>query len=83
MKRIRLDRWANQLQPPQNPRLHVHQQRCPFSHETRSNARCQVQSRNDQVQYQWQGQKKGFASRRKASSAAVAPVKDRQLEETE
>ena len=82
MKRIRLDRWANQLQPPRNPRLHVHQQRCPFSHETRSNARRQVQSRNDQVQYQWQGQKKGFASRRKASSAAVAPVEDRRLEET-
>ena len=66
MKRIRLDRWANQLQPPRNPRLHLQQQRCSLSHKTRAAA----------PRREWQCQRRYAASRRKASSAAVAQVED-------
>ena len=76
MKRIRLDRWASQLQPPRNPRLHLHQQRCPFSSETSTSPRRHLQQRQYQVQHQWQCQRRHAASRRKASSAAVAQVED-------
>ncbi|KAK3703877.1 54S ribosomal protein L3 mitochondrial [Vermiconidia calcicola] len=76
MKRIRLDRWASQLQPPRNPRLHLHQQRCPFSNETRPSPRREFQQRNYQVQHQWQCQRRHAASRRKASSAVAAQVED-------
>ena len=76
MKRIRLDRWAIQLQPPRNPRLHLHEQRCPFSHETRAAPRKQLQQRQYQVQHQWQCQRRNAASRRKASSAAAAQIEE-------
>ena len=76
MKRIRLDRWASQLQPPRNPRLYLLQQRCPFSHETKASPRRQLQQRQYQVQHQWQCQRRHAASRRKASSAAVAEVEE-------
>ncbi|KAK6391722.1 hypothetical protein LTR65_004216 [Meristemomyces frigidus] len=67
MKRIRLDRWATQLQPPRNPRLHL--QRCPFSSETRAPRR-ELQQRQDQIQHQWQHQRRHATTRRKLSSTA-------------
>ena len=76
MKRIRLDRWATHLQPPRNPRLHLHQQRCPFSQDTRTAPRRQLQERHYQIQHQWQCQRRHAASRRKASSAVAAQVED-------
>ncbi|KAK5121615.1 hypothetical protein LTR85_004787 [Meristemomyces frigidus] len=73
MKRIRLDRWATQIQPPRNPRLHLP----PFSSETRAPRR-ELQQRQYQIQHQWQHQRRHAVTRRKASSAAAA-----QLEEAE
>jgi len=81
MKRIRLDRWANQLQPPRNPRIPSLQQRCPYSHHTTPNARRQLQGRDDHVQHQWRGQKRCIASRREASSAAAQEVDEPVVEE--
>ena len=78
MKRIRLDRWANQLQPPRNPRIAPSQQNCPYSLHTRSQPRPQLQQRHDQLQHPWQLQRRHAASKRKASSAAAVQVEDEQ-----
>lgn len=69
MKRLRLDRWATQIQPPRNPRLYL--QRCPFSSETRAPRR-ELQQRHYQIQHQWQSQTRYASTRRDASSAAAA-----------
>ena len=83
MKRIRLDRWANQLQPPRNPRIGPSQQRCPYSLHTRSQPRPQLQQRHDQLQHPWQLQRRHAASKRKASSAAAVQMEDEQdMQET-
>lgn len=74
MKRIRLDRWASQLQPPRNPRLYL--QRCPFSHETRPAPRRELHQRPCHIQHQWQDQRRHVTTRRKASSAAAAQVQE-------
>lgn len=75
MKRIRLDRWASQLQPPRNPRLHL--QRCPFSaQEPRSSPRREIQERQGQTHHQWQHQRRYASSRRKDSGVAAAQVQD-------
>ncbi|KAF2479781.1 60S ribosomal protein L3 [Neohortaea acidophila] len=78
MKRVPLDRWVVQLQPPRNPRLGLVQQRCPYSHETRAAPRRELQERRYRVEHQWQCQRRSAAtSKRKASSAAAAQVQER------
>ncbi len=71
MKRVRLDRWASQLQPPRNPRLQV--QRCAFSHETTTFPRRRElqQQRQNITQTQWQCQRRTVSSKRKASTATA------------
>ncbi|KAK1056228.1 54S ribosomal protein L3 mitochondrial [Friedmanniomyces endolithicus] len=71
MKRVRLDRWASQLQPPRNPRLQV--QRCAFSHETATLPRRREaqQQRQYITQTQWQCQRRTVSSKRKASTATA------------
>lgn len=70
MKRIRLDRWATQMQPPRNPRIHPGSQTRPFSSATRSSRREIVLAR--QYQVQWQGSGRSIHSRRAASTSATA-----------
>lgn len=72
MKRIRLDRWATQLQPPRNPRLHL---QCSFSSDTRAPRR-ELQKRCEHIQHQWQHQRRHATTRRKASSMAATQVED-------
>ncbi|TKA63473.1 hypothetical protein B0A55_10613 [Friedmanniomyces simplex] len=72
MKRVRLDRWASQLQPPRNPRLHA--QRCAFSHETTTLPRRREvlpQQRQYITQTQWQCQRRTVSSKRRASTATA------------
>lgn len=75
MKRIRLDRWASQLQPPRNPRIAgagALQQRRPFSIPTTSrSARRALQHRDDQPQHPWHSQRRQASTRRRSSTAAA------------
>jgi len=79
MKRIHLDRWAKQIQPPRNPRLHLHQ-RCPFSNEARREGRC-IQQRQQSAQVQWQ-QRRGYAVAKRHAQAQEA-ADDEPLDEGE
>ena len=77
MKRIRLDRWASQLQPPRNPRILATLQQCrPYSHPSTPSPRPQLRHRCDQWQCPLHTQRRYATSRRKASSAAVAQVEE-------
>lgn len=77
MKRIRLDRWASQIQPPRNPRLHLLQQRCPFSSgESSRPSRRQLQQRPSQTQHSSQCRRLVPDGRRRFASAAAAQAEE-------
>ncbi|KAI7362538.1 ribonuclease III [Hortaea werneckii] len=75
MKRLRLERWASQIQqPPRNPRLYLQRS---FAHDARAPRReWQIQQPQQQQQQQqqnhWRDQSRGAITRRHASTAASA-----------
>jgi hypothetical protein len=71
MKRIRLDRWANHIQPPRNPRLPPQQQTCLASRQSFDGVE-RVQQRGYHVRTQWQqGRRVGVEARRMVSTTAT------------
>ncbi|PIA99756.1 54S ribosomal protein L3, mitochondrial [Cercospora beticola] len=73
MKSLRLERWASQLQhAPRNPRLRC-VQTCSYSSASAVRVpRRELQARYQHLQTQWQNQRRGETTRRKASTSAAA-----------
>ncbi|KAI7168110.1 ribonuclease III [Hortaea werneckii] len=77
MKRLRLERWATQIQqPPRNPRLYLQRS---FAHDARAPRKelhTQPQQPQQQQQHHWRDQSRNGITRRQASTAASAPVEN-------
>ncbi|RMY99345.1 hypothetical protein D0860_08318 [Hortaea werneckii] len=77
MKRLRLERWATQIQqPPRNPRLYLQRS---FAHDARAPRKelhTQQQQQQQQQQSHWRDQSRTAITRRHASTAASAPVEN-------
>ncbi|RMY44563.1 hypothetical protein D0864_15607, partial [Hortaea werneckii] len=74
MKRLRLERWATQIQqPPRNPRLYLQRS---FAHDARAPRKELHTQQQQQQQSHWRDQSRSAITRRHASTAASAPVEN-------